>query len=361
MKKVGIITFHRAENFGAVMQTYALQEALRSFGAESFIIDHRNGNIESQYHILNPSILWSRKNVLVSLMNYLGRFKSLKSRRIKKKGYIDFRNEYLNVVAESKWKECDVLITGSDQVWNLHLTGGFDDFYFLNLPHVKNQKRISYAASSDKDPKELLKQNSELVTAALENFDRLSVREEFLKDKLQKLIDRDMAVLPDPTFLLDVSKYDEIAIKPKEKGYVCVYHMTPASEGRELAERIASKLGLDVVELFGGYEVIKSGHICKADLSPRELLGYLKYADQIVTTSFHGIAFSVKFGKNFWVIDKGDNFRQKNILNKLGLNDRLVRNPDDVNIDEPIDYSKVEERLSDMIFASIQYLENALK
>ena len=361
MKKAGIITFHRAENFGAVMQTYALQEVLKSLGAEVYVIDHHNKNIEAQYHIFNPSILWSRKNVLVSFRNYIGRFKSLNSRRIKKKGYLDFRNEYLNIVAESKWKQCDLLITGSDQVWNLYLTGGFDDFYFLNLPSLLGQKRISYAASSDKDPKELLKQHSAQVKNALEKFDGLSVREDFLKDKLLDFIDKDIEVLLDPTFLLDVSEYDKIAIKPKEKGYVCIYHMTPTEEGRKLAERIASERALDVVELFGGYEVRKSGNICKADLSPRELLGYLRYADIVVTTSFHGVAFSVKFRKDCWVIDKGDNFRQKNILNKLGLNDRLVIDPEEVDINQPIDYTKVSKMLSPMIKSSIDYLRNALK
>lgn len=361
MKKAGIITFHRAENFGAVMQTFALQQVLRSLGAEAYVIDHRNNNIESQYHILNPSILWSRKNALASFQNYLHRFKTLKSRRSKKKAYVSFRNEYLNIVPESKWKECNILITGSDQVWNLHLTGGFDDFFFLNFPSIPNQKRISYAASSDKDPNELLKQNAECIKNALEKFDSLSVREDFLKDKLFEFVKRDIEVLPDPTLLLDISKYDEIAIKPSEKDYVCVYHMTPTEEGTKLAERIASEKGLKVVELFSGYDIKASDNICKADLSPEELLGYLRYADQIVTTSFHGVAFSVKFGKNFWVIDKGDNFRQRNILNKLGLNNRLIGNTESVDINDHIDYKKIEKQLSEMIQSAFDYLRIALK
>lgn len=361
MKKAGIITFHRAENFGAVMQTYALQETLKSLGVEAIVIDHRNSNIEAQYHIFNPSILWSRKNFLISIKNYLTRFKSLRSRKIKKKEYADFRKEYLNIVSETEWKNCDLLITGSDQVWNLYLTGGFDDFYFLNLPSVAHQRRISFAASSDKDPQELLYHNSERIRKTLGNFDGLSVREDFLKDKLHNFVDKDIRVHPDPTFLLDVKKYDEMAVRPAQSGYVCVYHMTPTEEGRYLAEKIAAERGLEVVELFGGYEVRKSGNSCKADLSPTELLGYLRYADSIVTTSFHGVAFSVKFRKDFWVIDKGDNFRQRNILNKLGLNDRLVNDPLNVEIDDSIDYAKVDKKLAEMINSSFEYLRYSLK
>lgn len=361
MKKVGVVTFHRAENFGAVMQAYALQETLKVLGADAFILDYRNSNIEAQYHIFNPSILWSRKNIVVSLRSYLKRFKSLSSRRIKKKVYAEFRNEYLNIVPKFFWRKSDCLITGSDQVWNLHLTGGFDDFYFLNLPLIKNQKRISYAASSDKDPQNLLAQNYEKVKNALEKFDRISVREEFLKKQLLRFLDKDIDVHLDPTLLLDVSRYEEIVIKPKEEDYVCVYHMTPTDEGRKLAEKIASERGLKVVELFGGYEVKASNNICKADISPRELLGYLRYAADVVTTSFHGIVFSIKFGKNFWVIDKGDNFRQKNILSKLGLSNRIVANSIEANIAEHIDYKEVEDKLSILLETSLDYLGKALK
>ncbi len=360
MKKVGIVTFHRAENFGAVMQAYALQETLKVLGTDAYILDYKNSNIEAQYHIFNPSILWSRKNILASLRSYLKRFKSLKSRRIKKKYYVSFRNKFLNIAPLSLWRKSDILITGSDQVWNLHLTGGFDDFYFLNLPLSKNQKRISYAASSDKDPQDLLSQNSDKVKKALEKFDSISVREEFLKKQLLRYFDKNIDVNLDPTLLLEASRYEEIAIKPKENGYICVYHMTPTDEGRKLAERIASDRGLKVVELFGGYEVKVSNNICKADISPRELLGYLRYADEIVTTSFHGIAFSIKFGKNFWVIDKGDNFRQKNILSKLELSNRIVTNSIEANIAEFIDYKEVDKKLSNLLETSLDYLSKAL-
>lgn len=360
MKKVGIITFHRAENFGAVMQVYALQETLRALGVEAFVIDYRNSQIEAQYHILNPAILWSRKNVYISLKSYVGRFSSLKTRRIKKQGYQDFRSKYLNVAKPEIWKNCDLLITGSDQVWNLHLTGGFDEYYFLDFPALAGQKRISYAASSDKDPDDLLYREKEKVQAALLKFDAISVREDFLKDSLTRFINREIEVSLDPTLLLDVAKYDDMAERPVETGYVCVYHMTPTEEGRKLAERIASERNLKVIELFGGYEVYNSNNICKTNLSPTQLLGYLKYADEIVTTSFHGIAFSVKFQKNFWVIDKGDNFRQKNLLSLLGLSDRLVKSGKVVEL-QSIDYLKVDSKLQPLVDLSISYVSQWLK
>ena len=72
--KVGIVTFHRAENFGATLQAYALQTYLTHMGCDAEIIDYRCSSIERNYDILNPRILWSRKNALISLKIYLKRF-----------------------------------------------------------------------------------------------------------------------------------------------------------------------------------------------------------------------------------------------------------------------------------------------
>lgn len=84
MSRVGIVTFHRAENFGAVMQSYALQTVIERLGHEAVIIDYRNKTIERNYHILNPAILLSRKNIIASISQYLYRFKNLKQRYLKK-------------------------------------------------------------------------------------------------------------------------------------------------------------------------------------------------------------------------------------------------------------------------------------
>lgn len=360
MKRVGVFTFHRAENFGAVMQAYALLEKLKELGTEAYILDYRNRNIEAQYHIFNPDILWSRKNLLASLKSYFQRFRSLNTRIVKKKKYTDFRTKFLNIVPVSSWRSFNLLITGSDQIWNLHLTGGYDRYYFLDFESIPRQKRISYGASSDKDHNDLLFREKSKVQKALNKLNSISVREDFLKTSLSRFIDKRIETVLDPTLLLDVYKYDKIAVRPTETSYVCVYHMTPSVEARKLAEAIASVRNLKVIELFGGYDITKSNNICKADMSPTELLGYLKYAEEIITTSFHGIAFSVKFQKNFWVIDKGDNYRQKNLLSLLGLSDRLVKNNTDAKIRQ-IDYGAVDKKLQLAIAKSVSFISEWLK
>lgn len=256
-KKIGVLTFHRAENFGAVLQAYALQTYLMQLGYEVSIIDYRCKAIETQYQIFNPSILWSRKNIWISFCTYLRRFKHLRIRQIRKQKYVDFRNRYLCLTKPmtkvGSIHNLDVCIVGSDQVWNMHLTGGLDKTYFLDFPMRNDTKRISYAASSERDPHGLFHQYSQEISRMLNAFHDISVREPFLKDALQPYASCDIQVSLDPTFLLSKSDYLKLAVKPKESNYILVYHMHPTEQGTRLAEHIAEKSGSKVIEIYGGY------------------------------------------------------------------------------------------------------------
>ena len=92
--KIGILTFHRAENFGATLQAYALQTYLSQQGHDVNIIDYRCPAIEMTYDIFNPRILFSRKNVFISLKHYLSRFRNIKDRIRKKRSFELFWEHY---------------------------------------------------------------------------------------------------------------------------------------------------------------------------------------------------------------------------------------------------------------------------
>lgn len=358
--KIGILTFHRAENFGAVLQAYALQSFLLQEGHDTLIIDYRNTAIERTYHIFNPAILWSRKNVLISLYSYLLRFLHIKERQLRKKKYDIFRQQYLRLTPSiSKIQEVldfDCYITGSDQVWNMHLTGGLDSVYFLGFPMYAHSTRISYAASSDNDPNGLIKAYGTELEDLLNAFHAISVRETFLKQELQPYTKLPIEVCLDPTFLLPREAYLKIAIRPIEQRYILVYHMTPVRMGTELANSIAAENGWDVIEIYGGYTFHTH---CKHGLGPRELLGYIAYAEKIVTTSFHGLSLSLILHKDVWVVNKGDNLRQRHLLETLGLSYRLLNACEDYDSSE-IDYQDIDTRLSDLIQSSKLFLRTAL-
>lgn len=363
--KIGILTFHRAENFGATLQAYALQTYLSQLGNDVEIIDYRCTSIERNYDILNPRVLWSRKNVFFSLKQYLKRFSSLKDRIEKKQSFKTFRTNYYYLSAPvlkvEKDLGYDVYITGSDQVWNAHLTDGIDDVFFLGFPMKANAKKISYAASSENDPKGLLWNNREYVRNLLKSFDAISVREDFLRADLKRYVEAPISICVDPTFLLDKKSYQDIAIMPdiREK-YVLVYHMTTMPESVTLANKIAEDRGFRIIEIFGGYSTDKDKRRYKSNLGPSEILGYIACAEVVITTSFHGLALSLIMNKDFWVVNHSGNYRQRNLLSLLDLENRLVEDSTSIRDESHINYSVINNAMSNLIDNSKSFLQVSL-
>lgn len=362
--KVGIVTFHRAENFGAVLQAYALQTYLQKIGCEVSIIDYRCKSIESVYDIFDPRIIFTRKNILKSLCLYIKRFRSINDRKICKAKYSEFRSCFFNMTKsvlklDDIVNGLDCVISGSDQVWNLHLTGGVDENYFLGFNKCNNIKKISYAVSSDMDPCHLISLNSNRISKLLSDFDFISVREESFKDELNGITSKHIDVCLDPTFLLEASVYQGMSINKMNTKYVLVYHMTPIPEGAILAEKMAKDNGWDIIEIHIGYGYNKNDNRHKCNLGPIEILSYISFAEVVITSSFHGLALSLIMKKNVWVINKGNNLRQRNLLSSLNLEKRLLS---DINnfIDEDIDYSEVSSLLDKQIEFSKSYINKAL-
>lgn len=363
--KIGILTFHRAENFGATLQAYALQTYLSGMGHEAKIVDYRCAAIERNYDILNPRILVSRKNVIASSRIYLDRFRNIRKRRTRKSRFNEFRKRYFNMTESvgriSRDMGFDAYITGSDQVWNLHLTHGVDDMYFLSFPMKQGARRIAYAASSENDPKGLMWENRGRISALLKEFSAISVREEFLKDDISRYIDKPVRVCVDPTFLLDSKSYDCLAKQPEvSERYILVYHMTPSPEGVRLADRMAQSRGCRVIEIFGGYSSSKDEDRHKCDLGPSEILGYISKAEAVITTSFHGLALSLIMNKDFWVMNHSGNHRQRNLLSVLNLTERLVDDHMDCDVDLKVDYQDANVRLAQVVESSKVFLKESL-
>ena len=357
--KIGILTFHRAENFGAILQAFALFTFLKNRGFQVEIIDYRCREIDVHYQILNPEILWSRKNFIASFREYYSRFKSLGLRRIRKAKFRQFMTENLVLSREystiSKPLDYDAIIVGSDQVWNSHLCRGSESIYFLDFPFATGTKRISYAASSEKNGLDRL--DDSIIENALNKFDRISVREEFLKAKLQPLVRKTISVCLDPTFLLEKKDYERLIKGRTDFEYILVYQMTPFPEYMNAIESIAREKGLKIMQIFGGYQDSKDSEIFKTvrDWGPIDILSIIAGAKYVFTTSFHGLALSIILEKDFWCIDKGDNYRQKSILTRLNLENRLLDSVTDISCDS-IDYSAVNKKLKYLIKDSIDFL-----
>ncbi|MCL1937872.1 MAG: polysaccharide pyruvyl transferase family protein [Candidatus Azobacteroides sp.] len=349
MKRIGILTFHRANNFGAFLQVYALQEYLKCVGNEVVIIDYRNKAIEDFYNVWDFSFIFKRKNIFKSIALILNKIKTFNQRKLWNDKYESIRNSHLNISSEIYFGEkdfkggYDVYICGSDQIWNARLTNKLDPVYFLNFCKNDKSKKISYAASSEIYAYGCFAQQSNELHKYLDNFDAISVRENILAEELRKYTNKEITTVLDPTFLFDKTFYESLIKEPVIRNYVLVYHLYESEESSFAAKKIAQERNLSVVEIHAGFtNNIKNNH--KQGLDSLEILGYIYYADLIFATSFHGMALSLVLNKQFYIVNKGDNSRMRNLLESLNISERMINSVDDINSNE-IDFANVNKLL----------------
>ena len=325
MKKVGIVTYHCVDNYGAVLQAYALLktvEEISCFDVE--IVDYRPAEITKNYSF---SILPKNLSVVKFVTNLLSYpFKKTKNKKFKR-----FESKFIKLsrdLGENGWNCYDYLITGSDQVWNPGITRLAP--YYLNFPKLIC-KKISYAASIGKD--NLLKDELSFLKNSIKHIDKISLREEsgvsIVKDILPA---KAVTHVLDPVFLR--SPEDWLTILPKKKrfsDYILVYIMEYNSEMFELAEKLAKQEKKKIIIVSPNANIktiLKSFNLPGKVLyteGPLEFLELIVNADYICTNSFHGTAFSIIFQKKFITVPHGSrNTRLESILDKLGILEQQI-------------------------------------
>jgi hypothetical protein len=364
--KIGILTFHRAENFGAMLQAYALGEFIKSLGHTVELIDYRNRAIERHYDLCGIRFLFERKNIFASLSVLFTRFFTWRMQVRKKGKYAEFRKNYLPISekiylrAEDFGGGYDAYISGSDQVWNPRLTGGLDPVYFLNFAGNRPCKKIAYAASSESYAYEWYDKKRDVLALFLAGFDGISVREESLASKLSGYTSKKIEAVVDPVFLFDKTFYAKIMKDPGVRNYILVYHIKESKNASRIAAQTARAGNKAVIEIHGGFVPFADPKRHKQDLCPLELLGCIFHADMVLTTSFHGMALSLILHKEFYVIDTEGMIRQRNLLEKLRLEDRIVNSADEIGRTPHLDYDAIDERLRPYIHGSKEFLRRHL-
>lgn len=359
--KIATIAFHRAINYGALLQVYALQNKIEDLGGECTVLDYRNDLLESKHKKMKLSYC----KTIVDLRRYI--FLSKGNNR-KYEQFRLFSNYYLNlskpyeVLEELKKdeKKYDKFITGSDQVWNGAITD-LDPAFFLNFIDGVSKKN-SYAASFgfDNIPEEHRKQYYNM----LKDYNYISVRESQGANIIKNLVNRDVPVVLDPTLLISKEKWYELCIDyTKHEKYILIYGFGRCENLIKIAKILSKKKRCKIVHIANPY-FKKIG--CKYERAPgpREFLGLFKNAEYILTNSFHGTAFSINFNKEFFVelLQHGQNVnsRLENILTLFGLEERQIFS-NDISISEnSIDYGKVNKVLDLERNRSIEFLNKLI-
>lgn len=356
MKKVGVITFHRALNYGAVFQTYALQEQLKKLGLDTEVIDYRSIFNEKRFQKKSLKELCKPRNIYGIIFN-----NSYKTYKREKYDIFNSRMKYSNKcsnVDELK-KECkkyNNVITGSDQVWNLACTEN-DDAYFL--PFISDeQKKISYAASLGYS--KIPEKYKDKYKSLLSNFHKISVREKSGIDIIKELVGKEVKNVVDPTLLLNKENWQKIAdysLVPNEK-YIFLYLMSEDKQLIKYAKKLGKENKLKIINITDRLFNIK-GTKCLKNITPEQWLGLLEKSEMVITNSFHGTAFSINYEKEFYVKyipNSISNSRLKDILEDYGQEGREITNTKK----EILSYNEVRKLIEIKRNESIVFLKESL-
>lgn len=359
--KVGIITYHNAENFGAFLQCFALYKFLIQKGYEVEIVDYRQDSIERTYKLLNKDIL-KNKSFIQKLSGIKYLILNLKKKRIRKSNYQKIRKEYLKysnpVYSFSDLPQnYDAIVIGSDQLWNVNYTGGIDSIYW-GLFDKGNKKLIGYAISGNLRSIEGI--DNKLLSQAINNFNALSVREQILADAIFSKTNIKPSVTLDPTLLLPEDFWIQLVKKLPpiiENQYILCYGVRIYNPNPRILydkAQMINETSLPIIDLN------KNGMYFK--YNPLQFISLIYHANYVITSSFHGLVFSIIFKKKFFLItyDDGDDSRACNLLKSLSLQDHIFSVKQKLEIKQ-YNYQEAFHKLQELRETSSFFLSQNLR
>ena len=372
MKTIGIITIHKIHNYGSVLQAYALQHVCEEMGFKVEIIDY---NFPNEFHAENKYI--AHGDTQPSEPKWI---KMLFAKALVRqhKGIDGFVKNLLNLSAKfysspDELKMCaptyDVYITGSDQLWNPRYCNGDPAFMLHFAPD--DALKISYAASigANAIPEDLNSRYKELLS----RYAHVSVRENSGRQVVRDIIGEDAEVVLDPTLLLTREEWNRIAAPERQikKKYILCYYLNYTFNSFPYVDQLA-----DYMQKQTGYEIVRVSRPphklfmphthYRVGATPEEFLALVRDSDMVLTTSFHGTAFAVNYGKPVFTIVKdrtASDSRQVSLMENLGLEKQILSISDTFPTQERFSYDVKEEqrRLQALRQQSLDYLKKALK
>jgi hypothetical protein len=365
MKKVETVTFHLANNYGAVLQAYALQKII-SQRYDTEILNYDNKFISNNYKVFKPF----SKNPIKTLYHLFKDICDYKKESVKSRLFDNFRNDYLEMSNYFEKKDNPIFpkaaayIVGSDQVWNPFLTGGVDRIYLLD--EIKDTRKISYAASSGN--LKYIDNKKDEFFSKYNNFDRVSVREEKLKKYLEKNSEKKVDVVVDPTLLMSKEMWKDFAgaERIEKEKYIFVYSVNNSNElFVKFVNKFAKENNLKIVyfdkrDIMNKFKGRKKSYY---ETGPKEFVNLLYYSEYVITTSFHGTALSCILNKKFYVVLSTFPDRLDTILETLDLKSRVVNDMNDYDkiLADKIDWKKSNKLLEKARIKSLKWLFDSIE
>lgn len=354
---IGMLTFHQCHNVGAMLGAYALQQAVEGMGYSTEYID-----------IVSPVFIEHGKKAGHNLYRRNDeqgkKYKRLYEDELEKrwKAFESFYHGYLHLSPEveetediiRQLEQYELILVGGDQLWNRNLEVALDYYY---VPYAIDTKRISFGTSMG-DSDIIDKKNMEW----LKHFSYIGVREKAAVEYIGNYVECPVEVTNDSVFLIDRVSWEKLAVLPKEEGYIFAYIFCKNPAQFECQINELNQMAMDygkkvVVCATDGFEETEN-LIPVVGVGPKEWLGYMAQADFVITNSFHGVAFSIVFNKDFLCIDSDR--RKENLLSDYSLDDRLSRSIKDYGQLKQIDAERISDIRGRQKVKSYEYLKKAL-
>ena len=382
-KKVCLVTWYRSMNYGTVLQCLALYKKIEKLDYEVFLPKKT-----SYFSIMEPFDLFRRSinkisnkfkpmNSAIEFSELKNEFKEGYSIRIKKiNNFIDNQFNFYNSnknYFKSLEKNMDVFITGSDQIWNPKYVTISNLLAFAS----KEKRKVAYASSIGVD--HISGRIRKTYKKYLCEFDLIGVREKTAEKELKKLLKESTIVqnVLDPTFLINKEEWKalsensniiyELSIKKK---YLLCYFIGKHSQSFKYAKQFAMDNDLEMITVLSeSFICPEFGKVCST-AGIEDFIKLILNANYILTDSFHAVALSINFKKQFSVYNRfknsekeSQNSRIYDLLSKFEITDRLFEETDCFYEAEiiPINFSEVNKILNYELEKSCDFLEKALK
>lgn len=373
--KFGGLTWWR-NNYGSILQAYALQNTLNEYESIDYEIICQYGKKIASIDNLQDKL--KRLGLRKTFQRIFWKFgmKKLRMRAAKIQEFVDLNlkisdRQYNEETIVDSNQIYDGFICGSDQIWNPALTS-VEGMYWLGFAD-KGKIKISYAPSFGVDS--VTTEQAEKIRQNLSDYQAISCREESATSVLNQLLGENKCVtVLDPTMMVDRKMWDEICPQRRyQEPYIFVYMLRGNKKQRHIIEALAKKRGLKIVTMpFLDTEKIelydfKFGDIKFWDASPTDFISVIRYADCVFTDSFHCMVFSCLYHTEFYTfpkIGKAQMNRITGLQKMFEIPSRMIdvgTTYDQLMAMGDIDWEKVDRILNEHRSLSNMYLDNAIR
>lgn len=360
MQHIKLITFHTPKNYGAVLQGFSLMSHLKKYDENIRVIDFNTPHLRSLYPIL------AKPRTIKSAVKYMLTLPIVGKRKIQFKKFDSFVTENYPLTARCESfdaisqviQDTDYFFTGSDQVFNPRRVEEEQKAFYLTFADA-SAKCVSYAGSFG--VKEIPANKKETIKQYLSRFYRIGVREKSGKDIVNDFGLQATEVL-DPVFLNNKAFWQQqqaAYAKLPTAPFLLYYRLLGNKKGDKLAKKIAKEKGLKLVVISQSFCPPLSRYILH-DVGPQEFLFLYDKAEFVVTDSFHGVAFSLIYNKQFVFSDDDVRTYERgyHLLENVGIsNTAFITGYANKNIN----YSIVNQKLNGLIAASKKFIEDSVR